>query len=35
MKEGIMHDEKMKSVFKNNAPAVMRITVFSMETEIL
>ena len=27
MKEGSMHDEQMKSVLKNNASAVMRITV--------
>ena len=42
MKEGSMHDEQMKSVLKNNASAVMSITVHylhfalvPMETEIL
>ena len=42
MKEGSMHNEQMKSVLKNNAPAVMCITVHylhfalvPMETEIL
>ena len=42
MKDGSMHDEQMKSVFKTNASAVMRITIHylhfalvPMETEIL
>ena len=42
MKEGSMHDEQMKSVLKNKASAVMRITVHNLhfalvplETEIL
>ena len=42
MKEGSMHDEKMKLVLENNASAVMRITVHylhfafvPMEIEIL
>ena len=42
MKEGSMHDEQMKSVLKNNASAVIRITVHylhfalvTMETESL
>ena len=41
LKEGRMHDEQMKSVLKNNASAVMRITIHYlqfalvlMETEI-
>ena len=42
MKEGSLHDEQMKSVLKNNASVVVRITVHylhfalvPMETEIL